>query len=188
MSLFKKIMLPMLSGLLLLGVVALLMSLSALNHTGRDEIKNLRSTMMAEKTAKLKNLVELAYHTIAAVNQDASLSEAERKEKAKALVKGMRYNINDYLWINDMTPVMVMHPFKPALDGKSLKDFKDPNGKHLFVAFTEVCKRQGEGTVDYMWPKPGKKEPVPKLSYVKLYKPWVGSSGPVSTSRMWRRP
>jgi len=172
MSLFKKIMLPMLAGMLVLGLVALWMSLSALNHTGGDEIENLRTTMMAEKTAKLKNLVELAHGTIAAVAKDITLSESERMEKAKSLIRQMRYNTNDYLWINDMTPTMVMHPFKPALEGKSLSAFKDPKGKHLFVEFVEVCKRQGEGTVDYMWPKPGEKEPVPKLSYVKRYQPW----------------
>lgn len=28
----------------------------------------------------------------------------------------MRYNTNDYLWINDSCPVMVMHPIKLSAD------------------------------------------------------------------------
>ena len=91
---------------------------------------------------------------------------------AKRLVNAMRYNTNDYLWINDTHPKMIMHPIKPVLDGKDLSQFKDPNGKFLFVEFAKVAKQKGEGTVDYLWPKPGQDKPVPKLSYVKLYQPW----------------
>lgn len=67
---------------------------------------------------------------------------------------------------------MVMHPIKPALDGKDLSGFKDPNGKKLFVEMVKVCQAGGEGMVDYYWPKPGKEEPVAKVSYVKLFRPW----------------
>ncbi len=36
----------------------------------------------------------------------------------------------------------------------------------------KVCQREGKGFVDYMWPKPGEKDPVAKLSFVRLFKPW----------------
>jgi methyl-accepting chemotaxis protein len=67
---------------------------------------------------------------------------------------------------------MVMHPIKPELDGKDLRDFKDPAGKHLFVEFVEAVKKDGAGSVHYLWPKPGSDQPVPKISYVKEFKPW----------------
>jgi len=67
---------------------------------------------------------------------------------------------------------MVMHPIRPEMDGKDLSDYKDPNGKKLFVEFAKVCQEKGEGFVDYMWPLPGQNQPVPKLSYVKLFAPW----------------
>jgi len=35
-----------------------------------------------------------------------------------------------------------------------------------------VCRDKGEGFVDYMWSKPGDTKPAPKVSFVKLYKPW----------------
>ena len=73
---------------------------------------------------------------------------------------------------------MIMHPYKPEMNGKDLTDYKDPNGKHLFVEFVKVCQEKGEGMVDYMWPKQDGAKPVPKVSYVKLFKPWgwiVGS-------------
>ena len=88
------------------------------------------------------------------------------------MIKGLRYEGQEYLWINDMKPVMVMHPFKPELDGKDLAGFKDPNGKALFVAFVDVVKAKGAGYVDYLWPKPGASAPVPKVSYVQGFAPW----------------
>ncbi len=59
----------------------------------------------------------------------------------------MRYNEKDYLWINDMTPRMIMHPIKPELNGKDLSENKDPNGKALFVEMVKVCKDKGKGFV-----------------------------------------
>ncbi len=172
MNLFKKILLPSVIGLALLGVVALLLSMQALKKRGQEEVAAIRATLMAEKTEKLRNLVELAYKTAETAYNRTEMPEPERQQLALSLIKAMRYNTNDYLWINDSRPVMVMHPIKPALDGKDLSDFKDPKGKKLFVEFANVCREKNEGTVDYLWPKPGQQEPVEKLSYVKIFKPW----------------
>ncbi len=123
---------------------------------------------------RLQELVDTAYAAIEAVYNDPSLDEAQKKEEAKQVVKGLRYGKSGYFWINDTQPSMVMHPIKPQLDGKDLSGFKDPNGKKLFVEFVKTCQSSpdGAGFVDYMWPKPGSDQPVPKLSYVKLFKPW----------------
>ncbi|MDA8165322.1 MAG: cache domain-containing protein, partial [Desulfobacteraceae bacterium] len=71
------------------------------------------------------------------------------------------------------------HPTVPALDGKVLDDpkFNCALGKkeNLFKAFVDVCERDGEGFVDYLWPKPtkdGLTTDQPKLSYVRLNKEW----------------
>lgn len=67
---------------------------------------------------------------------------------------------------------MIMHPFKPALDGTSLNSFTGPNGTTLFVEMTQLVKQQGSGFVDYYWEKPGHSQPVEKISYVKGFTPW----------------
>ena len=45
-------------------------------------------------------------------------------------------------------------------------------GSSLFVEFVETCRENGEGFVDYHWPKYGADTPQPKLSFVKLFEPW----------------
>ncbi len=50
--------------------------------------------------------------------------------------------------------------------------------KYIFREFARVCNEKGSGFVEYLWPKPGERLPVAKISYVKLYAPWgwiVGS-------------
>ena len=137
--------------------------------------------LFSEKELKTRHVVETAasliqhYADLAAAGK---MPEEEAKAKALQAVKALRYEQNDYFWINDFESKMVMHPIKPALDGKDLSGFKDPNGKYLFVEMVKVAKAQGAGFVDYMWPKPGADEPQPKISFVKAVPAWnwiVGS-------------
>ncbi|MEJ5349366.1 MAG: cache domain-containing protein [Desulfosoma sp.] len=135
----------------------------------------LESRIMDEKKIATRHVVEVAYSLLeksAKMAQEGGLTEEAAKRQVLDQIRALRYRENDYFWINDLKPVMVMHPFKPELNGKDLADFKDPNGKHLFVEFVKVCKEKGAGFVDYLWPKPGFEKPVPKVSYVKLFEPW----------------
>jgi len=75
-----------------------------------------------------------------------------------------------YIWIHDQKGVMRMHPIKYKLNGKSLINLADSNGKLFFAVMNEVTDQKGSGWVDYMWPKPGDKKPYPKISYVKQVK------------------
>jgi diguanylate cyclase (GGDEF)-like protein len=133
------------------------------------------------KESSTRSTVEVAYGIIASLDRQVGRGEINRDEaqkRAKDMIKDIRYHEREYFWINDLEPRMVMHPNVPDLDGKNLSEFKDPNGKHLFMEFVKVAKNSGGGFVSYMWPKPGEKAPVPKVSYVKLYQPWgwiVGS-------------
>lgn len=60
---------------------------------------------------------------------------------------------------------MQMHPVKPKMETRPLLGLKDANGKAFFVDMNTVAAAGG-GWVDYLWPKPGEKEPSLKVSYV----------------------
>ncbi|OEU68008.1 MAG: hypothetical protein BA863_12680 [Desulfovibrio sp. S3730MH75] len=98
---------------------------------------------------------------------------AQMKKEALAQIAKMRLGTQKYFWINDSGPKMIMHPIKPALNGKDISGVKDAKGKHLFIEMVEtVQKNNGAGYVSYWWSKPGTDKDFPKLSYVKLFKPW----------------
>jgi methyl-accepting chemotaxis protein len=95
-----------------------------------------------------------------------------QKEALKTVSK-MSYGKNGYFWINDKKPAMVMHPFKPSLNGKDLSNVKDPNGVYLFNEMVNVVNTKSEGIVKYSWQKGSDSSNIaPKLSYVKEFKPW----------------
>jgi methyl-accepting chemotaxis protein len=132
-----------------------------------------RDMLLEDRKVKTQHVVEVAYGIIASYQkQVAALGENEAQQAALAELGALRYGGEEYFWVNDMTPRMVMHPMKPALNGKELAGMTDPNGKHLFVEFVDTVKRDGAGFVDYMWPRPGSENPVAKISYVKGFAPW----------------
>ena len=102
----------------------------------------------------------------------AGLARAQAQALALQAIRPLRYDAQEYFWINDMHPRVVMHPIKPELNGKNVSDIKDPNGKQIFVEFAKVAKEKDAGFVDYQWAKPNESKPSDKLSYVKSVKEW----------------
>lgn len=91
---------------------------------------------------------------------------------AKESLRRTRFEKSNYVFITDTRPFMIMHPTNPVLEGKDLSQYHDPDGFRLFVEMARVSKENGQGIVSYIWPKPGKEDAVPKISYVKLYPQW----------------
>jgi methyl-accepting chemotaxis protein len=122
-----------------------------------------------------RHTVEVAHGIVAwahGLETSGKLDRAAAQALAKGALSKLRYEGSEYFWINDMQPRVVMHPIKPALDGTDVSGMKDPNGLALFVAFVDKVKRDKEGFVPYLWPKPGQEQPVEKLSFVKGFEPW----------------
>jgi len=144
-------------------------------------LPKIESWMLEQEKSKVRSVVEVVYQQIAQgarAVEERHIPLAQAQQEVIRQVKGLRYSGTEYFWINDMTPRMIMHPTQPQLDGQDLSENKDPNGKYLFREFAKLCEESGEGFASYMWAKPGETQPTPKISFVKLYKPWgwiVGS-------------
>ena len=136
---------------------------------------NLKQELMNGRQQQVQAVVEAASAAVNAYYAEQTagrLTEDEAKARAIADIKAMRYGHNDYLWINDMVPHMIMHPIKPELNGKELSGLKDPAGSYFFIAMVDVVRKGGSGFVSYIWPKPGFDQPVRKVSFVKGFAPW----------------
>jgi methyl-accepting chemotaxis protein len=124
---------------------------------------------------KLQYACERAWGVLDTYAQQAKnniLTVEEAKKEALNTIKDLRYHQEAYFWVNDLEPKMIMHPVNKELDGKNLSDFRDPYGKPLFIAFVDEVKGNGAGFVNYFWPKPGEKKPLPTISYVKGFPEW----------------
>jgi methyl-accepting chemotaxis protein len=160
----RIVVLGVLSNLLLSGLLGWMLK------RYRDELLEARS--QAPKVAVEAAMSQLAFFEKLEVEGKVDRVEAQRR--ALELLKQLRFEGQNYVWVNDLQPRMVMHPFKPELDGKDLSDSKDPAGKRLFIEMVQGVKASpsGEANVGYLWPRPGKSDPVPKVSYVKLAPRW----------------
>ncbi|MGE8175171.1 methyl-accepting chemotaxis protein [Pseudomonas fluorescens] len=155
----------------LILIVAVLMLLTL----GVLMLRQIHDDLYQAKAQKTQHVVQTAsgilayYHDLETAG---TLTREAAQKQALSVVRGLRYDQNDYFWINDLTPVMVMHPTNPKLEGQNLSTIKDPDGFALFNEMVVIAKAKGAGMVDYRWPKPGASTPVQKTSYVKLFEPW----------------
>lgn len=154
-----------------------------------NEYKSLlfnKAASLERRKSELKNITTLAISCLERFYQKYKagiLSESEAKQRAMETIRHLRYDDHTgYVWISGMgrpIPRMIMHPTVPELEGTVLDDPKFDCAlgvrKNLFVAFVDICQKDGEGYVDYLWPKPTQKgltAEQPKLSYVRLFKAW----------------
>ncbi len=162
-----RTVLPVTITVILFFIVIFEISLPSLENN----LMSSRRLMIRELTATVSELLDDYNERV----KKGELTLREAQKRAELRITSLRYGPEnkDYFWINDMAPTMIVHPYRQDLIGKDLSDFKDPNGKRLFLEFVKLAKDSGCGYVDYMWQwKDDSTNIVEKLSYVKLFEPW----------------
>ncbi|MCX5806507.1 MAG: methyl-accepting chemotaxis protein [Proteobacteria bacterium] len=135
---------------------------------------SLKEDLLEEKKTRTRNVVETVYDVVQFYYnsaKDGKITEEEAQQKSKDIVRSLRYEGNEYFWINDMKAFMVAHPYF-ELEGKDQTDLKDVTGKKIVVAFVEKVRAQKAGFVEYLWKKPGTEKHTQKITYVKGFEPW----------------
>ncbi|MGA2997223.1 methyl-accepting chemotaxis protein [Bradyrhizobium sp.] len=160
----------MIVGLSVLGIAAVAgLGLSAL-----------WANLMEDRRAKLQDIVTLARETLDYNNQvsrQAGLSEADTVERAKALLRTMRFGKDDYVYAISMQGVAVSNP-NPKVEGKNLIEVADSDGIFFVRQQIELAPKGG-GFTTFRFPRASGGDPLPKLTYSVEYKPygWVVGAG-----------
>lgn len=134
--------------------------------------------MMDRKRDLIHEIASSAYSLLEhfqSMEESGLLDTAEAMNLAISAISNIRYGeeLKDYFWITDRHPRMIVHPYRPDLNGTDLTDFRDSAGKRVFVEFVNAVSATGESYVDYMWQwNDDSTRIVPKLSYVRLFEPW----------------
>lgn len=127
--------------------------------------------MIRELTTSVWNILAKLDHDV----QKGALSKEEAQQQAIEQIRNQHYGreMKDYFWIHDMHPRMIVHPYRPDLNGKDLSTFTDSEGKHIFAEMVKLVESKGDGYVEYTWQwKDEEKRIVPKVSYVRGFAPW----------------
>ena len=134
-----------------------------------------RSTMLNERMDATQHVVETALGVVQhfqSLAQEKKLSESDAQAAAVDALRKLRYGDNDYFWVQDTQPKIIMHPFKPEFVGQDVSAVADPNGVRMYSEFANIVKASGSGYLNYEWPKTSGGKPEPKSAFVKGFAPW----------------
>ena len=141
-------------------------------------IPAMRASNIERKREMIRELTQAAWSELAhleARERQGLLTRLEAQEAAVARIQSLRYGDDgkDYFWITDLHPRMIVHPYRPELNGQDLSEYSDRAGKRMFVEFAKLVRADGGGYSEYLWQwKDDDRRIVPKLSYVKGFEPW----------------
>ena len=153
----------------------LVVSVAMLLVLGLLMLRQIHGDLYQAKAEKTRHVVQTAVGVLAyyqGLEAAGSMTREAAQQQALQVVRGLRYDKDDYFWINDLGPRMVMHPVNAKLNGQDLSGIRDPDGFAVFNEMVTLARAKGAGPVDYRWPKPGAEEPVAKTSYIQLFQPW----------------
>jgi signal transduction histidine kinase len=94
-------------------------------------------TLLERKRESIRELTKVAWGVLMEATQEVENQELTL-EQAQSLalerVKSMRYGRTDkdYFWVQDLTPRILMHPYRTDLDGKDVSKFEDARGVKIF--------------------------------------------------------
>ncbi len=134
--------------------------------------------LIDRKREMIQELTNTALSLLAEAEREARVGITTRKaaqKKAMMYIGALRYGKEgkDYFWIQDMQPRMLMHPYRPDLNGKDVSDVADPEGRRIFVEFTQIVQQHQKGFVEYVWQwKDVPARIAAKESYICGFQPW----------------
>ncbi len=141
-------------------------------------LPTLHDGIYEEKEIMTKEMVNASlgvlthYHNM---ETDGILSRQDAQEQAKKTIKSMTFGENnqDYYWINDFHPILIMHPFRPDLENEDISGIRDTDGFAFFAETVNICRKDGSGYIKYQWQYYSDTTRIePKLSYVASFEPW----------------
>ncbi len=128
-----------------------------------------------EQTRRIVESGQSIVESYVARAKNGEISVEQAQAEALKAITSLRYDKNEYIWINDMDGKMLSHPIAKLI-GTNVLEMKDATGDRLFATFIDIVRKDGEGRHQYLWP-PGKDAKL-KISYVKGVPEWnwlVGS-------------
>ncbi len=133
---------------------------------------------MEHKREAIQEMTRVAWNILKKFEKDEKaglLSRKQAQQLAIEQIRNIHYGQGDkgYFWINDMKPMMVLHPYRTDLYNQDLSDYVDHDGNRVFLECVDIVQKQGAGFVQYRWQSyddPG--IVLHKISYVKGFTPW----------------
>ena len=141
-------------------------------------LPNVEQSFIDRKKEMTRDLVQAQWH-ILQYYYDLELygirSRQEAQERVLELFRMIRYGEGNknYFWIDDVNQRLLMHPYRPDLEGLNVMNLSDLKVKKIYNGVLALVQRDCEGYVCYNWHREDERQAEEtKLSYVKGFAPW----------------
>jgi signal transduction histidine kinase len=126
-----------------------------------------------EGQAKAKALVKQAVAFAKANGKEALLKEVNNANGRFHVKSGEEL----YIFVYDMEGLCLGMGFQTQAIGTNRSKLKDPDGKVIFVEFTNAIKATGSGWADYRFPNPKTGKIEQKTTYLENLDGWMIGCG-----------
>ena len=157
--------LSLLIGIAILGFISmLLISANTLKHN-----------LLNEREAQLNAVVNATLSQINTLNQQ--LSPEQAKQRAIEVIKSIRFDNNNYIYVMDSSRHILVHPTQPELEGKQMGNAGRNSDQAFWYQMVDAGKQPQGGLVIYPW-HDEQGQPADKIAYLNNINSWdwiVGS-------------
>ena len=133
-----------------------------------------RNAMLADRQAQLTAIVQVATGVAAALHTQeraGTLTRDQAVTQFRSLVRGMRYNRDDYLFVYDMVGTLLVSVPQPQVEGRNRMEARDAEGRPFIREMRDLA-RAGGGSLTIAYQKDGETTSRRKLNHVEAFAPW----------------
>ncbi|MFC3200610.1 methyl-accepting chemotaxis protein [Alteromonas oceani] len=171
LSIKQKLLLISIVPVLILGGVMTFFSVFQVNQQAQDRLISSREVMINDREKEVKALLEMAVSLVQPIYENGGSIE-----EAASLLRQFQFGESGYIFGYTDEGIRVLNGQSPDRIGDSFWDLQDSNGVYLVRELVAAGKKNGLATgnhyVTYHFPKPGERDPHPKLSYSAYFPDW----------------
>ena len=171
LSIKQKLLLISILPVLILGGVMTFFSVFQVNQQAQDRLTSSREVMINDREKEVKALLEMAVSLVQPIYEKGG-----NVEDAAVLLRQFKYGESGYIFGYTDEGVRILNGQSPDRIGDSFWDLQDSNGVYVVRELVAAGKKnglaQGDHYVTYHFPKPGERDPHPKLSYSAYFPDW----------------
>ncbi|NYT73796.1 cache domain-containing protein [Halomonas sp. QX-2] len=171
LGLQTKVLMLVLLPLLLLTVVLVGFKAYSSAQDTRDTLANQREMLIEERRHAVRDIVQMATSAIEPIYEQAGANDEAAKQQVAELVRSMRFEDNNYIFIYDYDGNNIVTAPAPEREGTNMIDAQTPDGTYLIREIIKVAQ-SGGGFYSYMWDYPGTDRIEPKHSFVDRLEKW----------------
>lgn len=149
-----------------------------LQHETQTLINYIENEREQTRNSLKKDINNRVYeaHSIATNIYNSCKNELSEKQIKKLIInalRSVRFNNNSgFFYINSLTGVVLTDQENQKWEGKNKLLLKDVFGIPIIKNEIKIAKTQGEGYLNYSWQKEEGQKIHPKISFVKIFKPY----------------